>query len=155
MTTIKISQKLTLAELISNSWLSDQYKHFGMEHLLARHEARMMGRDDDAMYFIEKCDPENNFGLDFRIYERYMADGINFFGKVSHSSSLNNNSFKACTSAMFMVDEDHRNDMVTAGLITAEQSMTISIKDDCFSRSEESREYFRTNSSLFTITTNF
>ena len=110
---IKISKRLTWAEYVASDYPSLECANFGYEHLMAK-ELKRWGKYDPQVFITDE-DPKHNYGLSFKVYLRYTADGINFFRSISYgSSSLSNAGFRAISSLSFFQTEAEFDFMVDA-----------------------------------------
>lgn len=88
MKNLTITQTFTTSdELIKSGLLEKWFSNFGMTHIMME---KLMHKYNPT-YYIVKAEPEHNYGLDFNIYTKYTADGINFLKKMNITSSLTNN----------------------------------------------------------------
>jgi len=154
MTTLKVRSKLNLQQLLESGYLERHFANFGVEYIMDR-TVRTITRSEKGFsnqFFIVAKDPSTNYGLDFVIYRRYMADGIVFFSEVTYSIGLNAFPFKVVTSPLFIEDKETFNALVISGIIPEDQINVITIHDEQYTRSEEGRSYFRKNSDFMTAT---
>ena len=85
---------VTLEQFTDSEYPKKQTSNFDRCHNLKKDLARW-DKYDPAWYIV-KANPELNYGLDFRIFASYKADGINFLVEVSlgGGSSLTNHGLR-------------------------------------------------------------
>lgn len=68
-------------ELLDGGFALKQAENFGREHAYLDAVRRM--EQHNPVYYITPANPEHNYGLDFKIWAFYIADGIKFFKEMS------------------------------------------------------------------------
>lgn len=84
--TMVSKQFKTLDELMESGFVQKHAANFGMEHLINQ---KMNGWSKHEIHniFIVDANPVCNYGLDFKIWIHYTADGINFMAELTIGSS--------------------------------------------------------------------
>jgi hypothetical protein len=83
--TIIAKQFKSFDEFVKSDYLSIHAKNFDYNHLVER-EIASWSKYKVHNVFIVDADPEYNYGLDFKMYIHYTADGINFFSELTIGS---------------------------------------------------------------------
>jgi hypothetical protein len=83
----KISKQFkSLDEFANSDYLSIHAENFGYSHLVEREISRWSKYKVHNVFIVD-ADVEYNYGLDFKMYIHYTADGINFFKELTIGSS--------------------------------------------------------------------
>ena len=84
--TMVSKQFKTLDELMESGLVQKHAANFGMEHIINQ---KMIGWSKHEIHniFIVDANPVFNYGLDFKMWIHYTADGINFMAELTIGSS--------------------------------------------------------------------
>jgi hypothetical protein len=83
----KISKQFkSLDEFANSDYLSIHAENFGYSHLVEREISRWSKYKVHNVFIVD-ADVEYNYGLDFKMYIHYTADGVNFFAELSLGAS--------------------------------------------------------------------
>tara|TARA_R110002020_G_scaffold320599_3_gene536531 strand:- start:387 stop:854 length:468 start_codon:yes stop_codon:yes gene_type:complete len=147
MKNLTIIKKLNLVEYINSEYPTRIAENFGYHHLL-NSEHRHWDKYSPEVYIVE-ADPQYNYGLDFKVYLRYKADGINFFKEISYgSASLTSTgicdvyclSFNLSNEAI----ERMKKDLAAAGNLDIDFDFdVITFGSDYYDKGESNRKIFR------------
>ncbi len=151
---INIFKAMTWEQYVASDYPQKECEHFGWVHLMTKELKRWSKYSPQV--FITKQNPEHNYGLDFKVYLRYKADGINFFKELSYgSASLTNAGFRAISSLSFFQTEEQWNEMTKAlPYPTNVRWSSAMLSEHAYENNEETREFFRKNDHM-TATTEF
>lgn len=83
---VVIAQFKSIESFMETDWMHRQAANFGQLHLVEREMARW-SKYPVYNIFVVEADPVFNYGLDFKCYIHYTADGINFMKKLSTGGS--------------------------------------------------------------------
>lgn len=93
MNSLTITQTFTTSnDLIKSGLLEKWFDNFGMKHIMMDKINRM--DKYNPTYYIVKAEAKHNYGLDFNIYTKYTADGINFLKQMCTTSSLTSDALR-------------------------------------------------------------
>lgn len=81
-----VAQFKTMDELVLSGYVDKYASNFGYEHLVKR-EMERWAKYQIHNVFVTSANPTFNYGLDFKIWINYTADGINFMKQLSLGSS--------------------------------------------------------------------
>ena len=81
-----IAQFKTMDELVSAGYVQKYAANFGYEHLVNR-SLKNWANVEIHNIFVTSANPVYNYGLDFKIWINYTADGINFMKQLNIGSS--------------------------------------------------------------------
>lgn len=148
MSNLTITDRLAFDQYIDSKYPATLAKNFGYEHLVDR-EHRRWAMYNPEVYIVE-ANPKHNYGLDFKVFLRYKADGINFFKEISYGSSmLSNQGLREVSCLAFgALRELDFQSLVTrlseTGVFSKEEVTTITVGDQGYCKSDKkNRAYFR------------
>lgn len=81
-----VAQFKTMDELVSAGYVQKYAANFGYEHLVDR-SLKNWANVQIHNIFVTSANPVYNYGLDFKIWINYTADGINFMMQLNIGSS--------------------------------------------------------------------
>lgn len=81
-----IAQFKTMDELVLSGYVDKYASNFGYEHLVKR-EMERWAKYQIHNVFVTSANPTFNYGLDFKIWINYTADGMNFMKQFNLGSS--------------------------------------------------------------------
>lgn len=144
--------KLTWAEYKSSDLPLIEASNFGMEHRINSVHSRFDVYNPEV--YVVSVDSKYNYGLDFKIYLRYKADdGLMFFKSISYgSSSLTNAPFSLLQSYLFL-DEELLSHVIN--VVDKDEVYKINIADARYDRSTKNRNFFSSNTDIYTVAIEF
>ena len=145
---LNIVKKLTYQQYKDSDYPQRECENFGYEHLMKRELERW--NKYDPQVFITEEDPKHNYGLNFKVWLHYKADGLYFFASISYgSSSISSGGFRSLSSPSFVMDEDDFDRSVAAlPHPTSVEYFTVHGSDDMYVNDNATRNYFRKNDHL-------
>lgn len=81
-----VAQFKTIDELVLSGYVDKYASNFGYEHLVKR-EMERWAKYQIHNVFVTSANPKFNYGLDFKIWVNYTADGMNFIKEMNIGSS--------------------------------------------------------------------
>lgn len=81
-----IAQFKSIEDFMTQDWMFRQADNFGQGHLV-KHEMERWAKYPVHNIFVVEANPKFNYGLDFKCYIHYTADGINFMKELSTGGS--------------------------------------------------------------------
>lgn len=147
MENLIVTQKLTFENYVTSGFPARIAANFGYEHLLKREHARWEKYNPEV--FITEANPKFNYGLDFKVFLRYRADGILFLREISYGSScLSNSALREASSFLFGMTPDNMEEKIEALQkmfgVSREMIMSINIGSQGYAKCEANRKVFRT-----------
>lgn len=140
MENLTVTKKQKFAEYINSEYPNRIAKNFGHEHLLNKEHSRWNKYNPEV--FIVEADEELNYGLDFKVFLKYKADGINFFKEISYGfSSLSNQGFRTVDGASLFMSLEEINKQKDFAPETFNNKITFS--DDAYANTESNRKILR------------
>ena len=76
----------SLDEFAKSDYLTIHANNFGYNHLIEREISRWSKYKVHNIFIVD-ADAEYNYGLEFKMYIHYTADGINFFAELTLGAS--------------------------------------------------------------------
>jgi len=81
-----IAQFKSIESFMETDWMNRQADNFGQSHLVER-EMSHWSKYAVHNIFVVEANPKFNYGLDFKCYIHYTADGMNFMKELSTGGS--------------------------------------------------------------------
>ncbi len=140
METLTVTKKLNLTEYTNSEYPNRIAENFGYEHLLKAEHSRWEKYNPDV--FIVEADPKINYGLDFKVYLKYNADGINFFKQISYGTkSLSNHGFRQVMGVTLSMSLEEVEKLKSFDPETINNKIWFG--DDVYDNTEQNRKIFR------------